>query len=93
MRRYPPSIRFASQSHNPAQWYCRSSPRPNRITITLPDLPDDLVRCWHGFLRECLLAFEEHYEDQLARAYGWAASGDQDDEADEDETDWDHNEI
>ena len=65
------------------------------VTITLPDLPDSRVRCWHGFLRDCLLAFEDHYENQLARAYGWAESEDnyEDEEDEEEGNDWGDDEI
>ena len=93
MRRYPPFIRFARQLHDPEGWPCRPSLRSHRVTITLPDLPDGMVRCWHGFLRDCLLAFEDHYEDQLARAYGWAESEKNDGEDEEEGNAWGDDEI
>lgn len=61
-----------------------------RVVLTLPDLPERTIRQCHGFLRELLFTFEDHYEQQLARAYGWVTDlpdGDREDE-DEDEDDW-----
>ena len=91
MKIHPPSIRFARPFQDPEAAYWYSSASSHRITITLPDLPDGVVRRWHGFLRESLAAFEDHYEDQLARAYGWTPSVDGDEDAEED--DWDDQEI
>lgn len=42
------------------------------MILTIPDLSDRTIRQCHGFLRELLFTFEDHYEQQLARAYGWA---------------------
>jgi hypothetical protein len=50
--------------------------------LTLPDLPDHTIKQCHGFLRELLYTFEEHYEHPLARAYGWASCRDEEDEDD-----------
>jgi hypothetical protein len=92
MKRRPPFIRFARQAPDPEGWLRHCLPRAHRVTITLPDLPDGVVRCWHEFLRECLLSFEDHYEGQLARAYGWAES-EENDEDDEEGNDWGDDEI
>ena len=92
MKRRSPSIRFARPAHDPEVAYWKASPSRQRITITLPDLPDAVVRYWHEFLRESLVAFENQYEDQLARAYGWVRSVGGDEE-DEEENDWDDQDI
>lgn len=60
----------------------------HKLILTLPDLPDPMIKQCHGFLRELLFTFEEHYEHQLARAYGWASCRDEDVEgSDEDDED------
>ncbi len=92
MKRRTPSIRFLRSTHDPEAAYWAPSASSHRITITLPDLPDGVVRYWHGFLRESLMAFENQYEDQLARAYGWVRSADGDEE-DEEGSDWDDQDI
>jgi len=68
-------------------------PQGTRVTLYLPALSDSSVRRWHRAMRDILGSFEEHYQQQLARAYGWAPSlgGDEeeeDEEDDDDDDDW-----
>lgn len=51
----------------------------HKIILTLPDLPDHTVKQCHGFLRELIYVFDEHFRARLARAYGWAPDLNQDD--------------
>jgi len=57
------------------------------MILTIPDLSDRTIRQCHGFLRELLFTFEDHYEQQLARAYGWAPAVSEDDQEELDEDD------
>lgn len=89
MKRYRPFIEFRRREMGPGEArffpYLGVNPyQRNRISITLPELPDQTIRCWHELLRETLVAFENHYQPELARAYGWA-SADAEDEYEEEE--------
>lgn len=59
----------------------------DRLVLTLPALPDRTLRQCHEFLRELLYAFEEEYQEPLARSYGWSLDPEEepDDEEEEDE--------
>jgi len=71
-------------------------PQGIRVTLYLPALSDSSVRQWHRAMRVIPGSVEDHYQQQLARAYGWAPSSGGDEEEDEDEDeeeDDDWNEI
>ena len=68
-------------------------PQGIRVTLYLPALSDSSVRQWHRAMRHIPGSFEDHYQQQLARAYGWAPSlgGDEEEDDGDDGDDW--NEI
>ncbi len=78
-----PHVRFKAGWEDPYRIHPKSG--GHKLILTLPDLPDHTIKQCHGFLRELLFTFEEHYEHQLARAYGWASSCRHEDDEDEDE--------
>jgi len=66
------------------------TPRGTRVTLYLPELSDSSVKVWHRVMRDILGAFEDHYQQQLARAYGWAPLLTEDEDGDDDDDDdWD----
>ena len=66
------------------------TPQGTRVTLYLPALSDSSVRQWHRAMRHIRGSFEDHYQQQLARAYGWAPSLTEDENGeDDDDDDWD----
>ena len=78
-----PHVRFKAGWEDPYRIHPKSG--GHKLILTLPDLPDHTIKQCHGFLRELLFTFEEHYEHQLARADGWASSCRHEDDEDEDD--------
>ena len=82
-----PHVRFKAGWEDPYRIHPKSG--GHKLILTLPDLPDHAIKQCHGFLRELLLSFEEHYEHQLARAYRWTSCPyeDEQEEPDDEEED------
>ena len=83
MKYRQPTIRFRTESLDPACAMLYPYLRGQQVHLTLPHLPDDTIQHWHGFLRDLLVSFEDHYEAQLARAYGWSSADKNEEEQDE----------
>lgn len=86
-----PRVRFQKNWMDPLRIHPASGGQ--QVILTLPDLPDRTIQQCHAFLRELLFNFEDHYDQQLARAYGWAPAMPEDDREDlneegDDDDDW-----